>query len=81
MKDVKNPDPALRSRSLAEVNMVSNLSWNGAQRRWENGSIYLAAAGRTGSVRATLEGSELHLRAYRGTPLAGRTLVFVRRTD
>jgi uncharacterized protein (DUF2147 family) len=80
-KDIENPDPALRSRSLADVDFVSNLSFNDNEKRWENGTVYLAASGRSGSARATLNGSELHLRAYRGTPLAGRTLVFLRRVD
>ena len=81
MKDVKNPEPSLRSRSLSEVDFVSGLIWDSQDRRWENGVIYQATAGRTGSARATVEGDTLNLRAYRGTPIAGRTIVFERRPE
>jgi uncharacterized protein (DUF2147 family) len=81
MKDEKNPDPSLRSRSLAEVDFVSGLVWDAGDQRWENGSIYQANAGRSGSARATIEGDTLNLRAYRGTPIAGRTLIFQRRAN
>jgi uncharacterized protein (DUF2147 family) len=80
-RDEKNPDPSLRSRSLAEVDFVSGLVWDAQDQRWENGVIYQASAGRTGSARATVEGDTLNLRAYRGTPIAGRTIVFKRRAE
>ena len=78
MRDEKNPDPSLRSRSLSDVDFVSGLVWNAADQRWEDGVVYQANAGRTGSARASMEGDTLHLRAYRGTPIAGRTIVFKR---
>ncbi|WP_244530393.1 DUF2147 domain-containing protein [Rhizobium sp. NFR07] len=78
-KDLKNPDPSLRSRSLADVDFVSGLVWDVSERRWENGVVYQANAGRTGSAHATVEGDTLNLRAYRGLPVAGRTIVFKRR--
>lgn len=81
MKDEKNPDPSLRSRSLAEVDFVAGLKWDAQDRRWEDGVIYQASAGRTGSARASVEGDTLNLRAYRGTPIAGRTIVFKRRSE
>jgi uncharacterized protein (DUF2147 family) len=77
-KDEANPDPALRSRSLAEVDFVSDLTWDAGDQRWENGTLYQAATGNTGSARVTMDGAQLNLRAYRGTPLAGRTIVFNR---
>jgi uncharacterized protein (DUF2147 family) len=80
-KDEKNPDPSLRSRSLEEVDFVSGLVWDTQDARWEDGRIYQANTGRTASARATMEGQRLMLRAYVGTPLTGRTLVFIRRAD
>lgn len=78
-KDQHNPDPALRSRSLQEVNFVHGLSWDESDNRWEGGTVYQASTGQTASARATLESGSLNLRVYRGLPVAGRTLVFVRR--
>lgn len=80
-KDEMNPDPSLRSRSLADVDFVSGLVWNAGEQRWEDGVIYQANAGRTGSARATIEGDTLRLRAYRGVPMAGATIVFKRRAE
>jgi uncharacterized protein (DUF2147 family) len=80
-KDEANPDPALRSRSLAEVNFLSGLSWDASDQRWEDGTLYQAATGNTGLARVTMDGTQLNLRAYRGTPLAGRTIIFNRQND
>jgi uncharacterized protein (DUF2147 family) len=77
-KDEANSDPALRNRSLGEVDFVSGLTWDAGDQRWEEGTLYQAATGNTGSARAAMEGTQLNLRAYRGTPLAGRTIVFNR---
>jgi hypothetical protein len=77
-KDEANPDPALRARSLAEVDFVSGLTWDAGDQRREDGTLYQAATGNTGSARVTMDGSQLNLRAYRRTPLAGRTIVFNR---
>ena len=80
-KDTQNPDPALQSRSLQDVNFVSGLVWDAGDARWESGTLYQAATGQTASARITIEGDRLQLRAYRGTPLAGRTIVFERRAN
>lgn len=80
-KDEHNPDPALRSRSLGEVNFIRDLRWDAGDNRWQGGTVYQAATGQSASARATLEANALHLRVYRGVPLAGRTLVLVRQED
>ncbi|NUB45486.1 DUF2147 domain-containing protein [Fertoebacter nigrum] len=80
-KDTMNPDPALRSRSLEGIDFVSGLTWDSSDNRWEDGRIYQAATGQTASARVTIEGDTLNLRAYRGTPLAGRTIAFQRRAN
>lgn len=79
--DEKNPDLSLRSRSLAEVDFLTDLGWNASERRWEGGSVYQASTGQSASARATMEANKLHLRVYRGVPLAGRTLVLVRQEN
>lgn len=79
--DQKNPDLSLRSRSLAEVNFLQDLAWDASERRWEGGTVYQAATGQSASARATMDANKLHLRVYRGVPLAGRTLVLVRQEN
>ena len=80
-KDHLNPDPTLRSRSLAEANFIWGLAWDAGESRWEGGTVYQASTGQTASARATLQSDALHLRVYRGVPLAGRTLVLMRRVN
>lgn len=80
-KDEMNPDPALRSRSLAAVDFVSGLTFDAGDQSWEDGVIYQASTGNTASARVTLDDGVLNLRAYRGTPLVGRTIVFQRKAD
>lgn len=77
-KDVHNPDPKLRDRSLKGIVFISNLSWNARARRWEDGRMYVPSNGRTISARASMDGSKLELRAYMGTPMLGRTMVLHR---
>ncbi|MCO4319008.1 DUF2147 domain-containing protein [Phyllobacterium sp. 21LDTY02-6] len=77
-KDTLNPDPNLRSRSLERAVLVTNLKWDAADGRWEDGSFYSGATGQTHSARATLVSGKLELRAYMGTAILGRTMVLRR---
>ncbi|RAH96109.1 DUF2147 domain-containing protein [Acuticoccus sediminis] len=77
-RDVKNPDPALRGRSLEGIVFLTGLTWDPEDQRLEDGSLYLAPRGETASARVTVEGETMELRAYRGTPMLGRTLEFRR---
>lgn len=77
-KDSQNPDPALRERSLEGLVFITGLTWDDGDRRWEDGSLYQAASGRTVSARAELEGEVLELRAYMGRPMLGRTITLRR---
>ena len=77
-KDVLNPDPKLRSRSLKGIVFVNNLKWDAADRRWEGGSLYDGSSGRTYSGRATLVNGKLELRGYVGTPVLGQTMLLRR---
>lgn len=78
--DTKNPNPALRARSLNGVDFVTGLKWNAAERRWTGGVLYDPSAGRTYNANVTLNGAWLELRGYLGTPVLGRT-VRMRRVD
>ncbi|HTG37658.1 DUF2147 domain-containing protein [Sphingomonas sp.] len=77
-RDEKNPDPALRSRSLKGIVFLKDLQWDAADQRWEGGSVYDPVSGRTASARLSLDGAKLSMRAYMGTPMLGRTVHFRR---
>ncbi|MDF2996823.1 MAG: signal peptide protein [Xanthobacteraceae bacterium] len=77
-KDTLNPDPKLRSRSLERAVVLTNLKWDASDGRWEGGDFYSGATGQTHSVQATLVSGKMELRAYMGTPMLGRTMVFRR---
>jgi uncharacterized protein (DUF2147 family) len=77
-RDVNNPDPALRGRSLQGITILSNLKWNAAEKRWEGGRLYDGTSGRTMSARITPVGGKLEMRGYMGSPMLGRTLRFSR---
>ncbi|MGK6318899.1 DUF2147 domain-containing protein [Sphingomonas sp. DT-204] len=75
-RDVNNPNPALRSRSLEGITILQNLKWNAKDRRWEGGRLYDGTSGRTVSARLTPVNGKLEMRAYMGSPMLGRTIRF-----
>jgi len=77
-KDVHNPDPKLRGRSLEGITFLTDLKWDARDRRWEDGKFYDGSSGRTYSGRASIRDGALELRGYSGTPLLGRTIVLYR---
>lgn len=77
-RDVHNPDPTLRTRSLQGITILQNLKWDPKDRRWEGGSLYDGTSGRTISARVSLAGGKMEMRAYMGSPMLGRTLTFRR---
>jgi uncharacterized protein (DUF2147 family) len=77
-KDIHNPDPKLRGRSLEGITFLTDLKWDPQNRRWENGKFYDGSSGRTYSGQATIQDGALELRGYAGIPLLGRTMVLYR---
>lgn len=75
-KDTKNPDPALRSRSMKNVVFISGLRWDGSQ--WTGGSLYDGSSGRTYNCQVQVKDGKMHLRGYLGIPAMGQTKVFHR---
>lgn len=80
-RDVHNPDPALRSRSLQNIVVVKNLKWHAGNRRWEGGNLYDGSSGRTYSARVELKNGRMEMRGYMGSPMLGRTVTFNRVAD
>lgn len=75
-KDAKNPDPAMRSRSMKNVVFIWGLHWDGSQ--WTGGSLYDGSSGRTYSCQVQIKDGKLYLRGYLGLPVMGQTKVFHR---
>lgn len=75
-KDTKNPDAALRSRSLKNIVFITGLRWNDGE--WSGGSIYDASSGRTYNCKAEIRNGKMGLRGYVGLPAMGQTRTFHR---
>ncbi|AXF06353.1 DUF2147 domain-containing protein [Paraburkholderia hospita] len=74
--DTRNPDPALRSRSLKNIVFLSGLRWNDGE--WTGGSLYDGSSGRTYTCKATIKDGKMYMRGYLGISALGQTRVFHR---
>ncbi len=75
--DVKNPDPAMRTRALCGLMIGTGFVPDGADKA-KGGRIYDPESGKTYSGQMEVTGDGLKLRGYVGTPLFGRTEVWHR---
>lgn len=72
-KDIKNPDPQLRSRELIGLTILNNFLYTG-KKTWEEGTIYDPNEGKTYACKLTLSSpKKLEVRGYVGIPLFGRS--------
>ena|SRR6187431_1544163 len=77
--DDKNPDPALRTRKVVGMDVLSGLTYNSEEGCWENGHIYDGTSGKTWSASARVEDDEtLIVRGFWGFEIFGKTLRFNR---
>ncbi len=75
--DKKNPDPALRSRPIIGLRIVSDLAYKG-QRKWK-GNIYNPESGLTYKAEVkSISPDQLSMRGYIGSPILGKTLLWTR---
>ena len=73
--DVKNPDAALRARSLVGIDLLSDYRFKDG--KWQ-GSLYDPESGKTYKSQMTVDGKgKLQMRGYIGTPMLGRTQEWV----
>lgn len=78
-RDVNNPNPALRSRRLLGMELLSGLKYNKASNTWEDGHVYDSTHGRTWNASARIDKKGiLHVRGYWHFKFIGRTLLFFR---
>lgn len=77
-RDINNPKPALRHRTLCGVTMLWGLHPNG-RNRWRDGWFYNPNDGTTYRVSAHLKSDDVLIaRIYLTLPLLGRTKTLVR---
>jgi uncharacterized protein (DUF2147 family) len=75
--DRDNPDPALRNRPLAGLEILRDFRYDDGE--WNNGTIYDPENGKTYSCKITLgDDGILKVRGYIGISLFGRTTEWTR---
>lgn len=77
--DIHNPDPALRSRALCNLQIGSGFMLNDADHA-SGGTLYDPKSGKTYRGAIAADGSALHLRGYVGIPLFGASQTWTRTT-
>lgn len=76
-KDEKNPDAALRSRTLKGTIILKDMVF--VDGIWKNGTIYDPESGNTYKATIKLKpNGDLTLRGYIGVPALGRNSVWIR---
>ena len=76
--DDRNPDPALRSRRLDGLVIMTGFKYAG-NGRWKNGTVYDPDSGNTYKCTARLlDPDTLKIKGYIGIPLLGRSEIWTR---
>jgi uncharacterized protein (DUF2147 family) len=76
--DLKNPDPALKSRPVLGLRILEGFTAEGVN-SWGNGTCYDPKSGKTYRGKIHLSAPDrLELRGYIGIPLFGRSSVWTR---
>lgn len=75
-KDTKNPNESLRSRTVANMVILSNFSFEEGE--WIGGEVYDPKSGKTYKSKMKLNGTSLEIRGYVGSPMFGKTTTWTR---
>ena len=76
--DLKNPDPALRSRPILGLQVIEGLTAAGDD-TWDHGKCYDPESGNTYRCKMHMPSPDrLEMRGYVGIPLFGRTYALTR---
>ncbi|WP_423147332.1 DUF2147 domain-containing protein [Rubrolithibacter danxiaensis] len=75
-KDVNNPDPKLRNRTLLNLVILSDFTFD--KDEWNGGKIYDPETGKTYSCTMKLQNGKLAIRGYIGISAFGRTTTWTR---
>ncbi|HTD99173.1 MAG TPA: DUF2147 domain-containing protein [Mucilaginibacter sp.] len=77
--DTKNPDPALRTRKILGMNVLSDLKYVAHSNSWEDGMIYDAKNGKEWNASAYINKQGLlKVKGYWHFKIFGRTMTFKR---
>ena len=77
--DRRNTDPALRSRKVLGMVLLSGFAKTGDPNMFEEGTIYNGENGKTYKANISLQADgTLRLRGYVGTPMFGETQIWTR---
>ncbi|MFD0765247.1 DUF2147 domain-containing protein [Mucilaginibacter lutimaris] len=77
--DIKNPNPALRSRKVLGLDVVENLRYDANSNTWESGKIYEVQSGKYWSASAYIDKAGLlKVKGYWKVKLLGKTMTFNR---
>ncbi len=76
--DDRNPDPALRTRKLDGLAIMTGFEYDG-DGRWKNGKVYDPNSGKTYKCTLTLvDANTVKIRGYLGVSLFGRSETWTR---
>lgn len=75
-KDSKNADEKLRSRTILNMVILSDLSYDDGE--WTGGELYDPKSGKTYKSKVKLKGSNLEIRGYVGSPMFGKSTTWTR---
>ena len=73
-KDVNNPNPALRSKSLQNHIFIYQLGFK--NNKWTDGKVNNYEDGHTYEATITISNNVLNMRVYKGFSLLGKTVIW-----
>ncbi len=75
--DRHNPNPALRSRKILGMEVLSGLQYDPDNKSWENGMVYDSKHGHEWNASANIDkNGQLRVRGYWHFKFIGRTMTF-----
>ena len=75
--DRRNPNPALRSRKILGMEVLSGLQYDPDNKSWENGMVYDSKHGHEWNASANIDkNGQLRVRGYWHFKFIGRTMTF-----
>lgn len=78
LKDVHNPDPALRNRVVLGMDVFYDFVYDEENNEYINGKIYNPQDGNIYSAKMWMDGETMMLKGYIGLPVFGITKAFER---
>ncbi|MFD2147514.1 DUF2147 domain-containing protein [Mucilaginibacter antarcticus] len=77
--DKHNPNPALRTRKIMGIDILTELTYNAASNTWENGKIYDSSTGKLWSTYVKIDkAGKLKATAYWGVKFLSKSITFTR---